>query len=441
MRVGPYAAFALIACAVSAPGTIARAQADSVQLSAAQLFALAADMQTDGRTADAEAILEALAKDPDLEIRTEARFRLAQLLEGDGRLREAAVVLRTLLAEKPDAARVRIEMARVLALLGDEAGARRELRQAQAAGLPVDVARLVDQFQTALRSRAPAGGSLEVAVAPDSNINRATASDTVDTIIVPIDLDPDAQQTSGIGLAVAGQGFLRIELGSRWRLVPRLSGSGRFYRKDAFNDVSLDGRVGLERDLGPGARATLSAGYDRRWFGGRPFVDTGTLTLDVQQPLSRTGQATVSLLAARQRYPLNPEQDGDFLQMAGGYEAALSSAAGLAVSGAVARQTARVPGFANWSGSVGLLHYRDIGRIASYGSISVRRLVGDEPILLFPEPRREWLLRASVGATFRQAEVWGLAPVLRLSAERNASTVGIFDYRRLVFEAGVGRAF
>ena len=69
--------------------------------------------------------------------------------------------LKALLDEKPSAGRPRLELARLLAAQGDEAGARRELRRAGAAGLPDDVARVVDRFATALRSVRPIGGASE----------------------------------------------------------------------------------------------------------------------------------------------------------------------------------------------------------------------------------------------------------------------------------------
>ncbi len=50
-------------------------------------------------------------------------------------------------------------------------------------------------------------------------------------------------------------------------------------------------------------------------------------------------------------------------------------------------------------------------------------------------------MRGSVGATFRQIEVGGFSPVVRVAYERNSSTVGIYDYRRTTFDLGITRAF
>src|SRR6185369_6860231 len=95
----------------------------------------------------------------------------------------AAVEMRRILDEQPGAARVRLELARIDAQLGNLSAARRELRAAQAAGLPPEVERAVRFYATALQASRPFGGSIELALAPDSNINRATRADTLGTVI------------------------------------------------------------------------------------------------------------------------------------------------------------------------------------------------------------------------------------------------------------------
>jgi tetratricopeptide (TPR) repeat protein len=238
-------------------------------LKATEVFALADRAMAANKPDDALTMYRALTQDPDLEIRSEARFRLGMLLSHLNRNREAAVEFRALLDEKPDAVRVRLELARVLALLGDDAAARRELRQAQAGGLPPEVSQVVSQFADALRSRKPFGASLELALVPDSNINRSTDAQTLDTIIAPLDLSDDARAQSGLGARVSGQAFLRVPLGGRLALVPRVSGQGEFYRQHQFDDSSASALLGLEWSPGR-ERFQLSGGGTYRWYGLKP---------------------------------------------------------------------------------------------------------------------------------------------------------------------------
>jgi TolA-binding protein len=122
----------LLSCAtvILAAATPTGARGQQTGLSPTKLFGLADDARAAGRIADAEIIYRALTKDPDIEIRSEARFRLGMMLADQKRYRDAAIAFRELLDEKPGAVRVRLELARVLALMGNADAARRQLRQA-----------------------------------------------------------------------------------------------------------------------------------------------------------------------------------------------------------------------------------------------------------------------------------------------------------------------
>jgi len=409
-------------------------------LKAADLFALADNRLATDRPQDAEVIYRALAKDPDIEIRSEARFRLGLLLSKLGRNREAAVEFRALLDERPDAQRVRLELARILAELGDESAARRELRQAQAGGLPPEVSQVVDQFANALRSRKPFGASLELALVPDSNINRSTDAQTLDTIIAPLDLSDDARAQSGLGARISGQAFFRKRISPHLALVPRISGQGEFYRKSQFDDISASALLGLEWSPGR-ERFQLSGGGAYRWYGLDPYARTLTTSLNWQHPLSRRAQLTASVTAADTKYKLNDLQDGALLNADIGIERAFNARSGGGVTLSATRQTARDPGYANIAAGVTFVYYRELGRTTGFVTFTTRGLEADARLFLYPERRRDLLLGVSAGATFRALKFKGFAPLVRISLERNFSTVGIYDYRRVAATFGITRAF
>lgn len=410
------------------------------QVSAVELFALAAQAEAAGRPGDAETMYRALARDPDAEVRAESRFRLAQLLERMGRKREAATTYRALLDEKPDAARVRLELARLLTQMGDEGAALRELRQAQAGGLPPQVAQIVDQFAAALRSRKPWGASLEVALVPDSNVNRATDAATLDTVLAPLQLSRDAREQSGIGARAAGQLYARVPIAANLSLVPRVSGQGDFYRQSRFDDVSAAALIGLEWSLGRD-RLRPSAGGTQRWYGGSPYARTATAAIDWQHPLGTRAQLTTSATIADTQYRGNALQNGLLLNGAVAYERAFSPRAGGSITLSATRQNARDPGYATASGAVSLLGWHEFGRTTVYATAGVRRLEGDARLFLFPERRKDWNLSLGAGATFRRLQLHGFAPVVRLDWERNQSTVGIYDFTRKAATIGLTRAF
>jgi outer membrane protein len=76
-----------------------------------------------------------------------------------------------------------------------------------------------------------------------------------------------------------------------------------------------------------------------------------------------------------------------------------------------------------------------------FTSLSMRRLAADARIFLYPEVRKEWFASVSAGATLRQLTVRGFAPLVRVTYERNNSSLTLYDYRRLSTNLGITRAF
>jgi outer membrane protein len=448
VHVHPRAVRDAIACGLAATalgdGLPAWAQeapaATQASLSAPQLLELADRANRTGDAALAETALRAMFADPSVEVRSEARFRLAMLLVRRNRLPEAAVLLRTILDEQPGAQRVRLELARVLDLIGDEPGARRALREAQAGSLPPDVARLVDRYSAALRAQKPLGGSVDIALAPDSNINRATRSQTLGTVLGDFALDDDAKQRSGIGLALRGQGYARIELGKSVNLLGRVSGSADLYRTSGFNDLALAATLGPEIRSGAD-RISLEAGGLWRWYGGQPYSRAATVSLNYFHPTGRKAQVRGTASLAQVDNRRNQLQDGRTFAASLSYERALSSRAGIGLTLSVDRQALRDPGYSTWMKQASLFGYRELGSVTAVATLGLGRLKADERLVLFPDKRSDRLFRASLGATFRNLRFGSFAPFLRATYERNRSTLELHDYRKIRSEFGISRAF
>ena len=412
----------------------------SVQASAGDMFRLAEQLVRAGKSSDAEALLSLLARDPDADVRSEARFRHAKILQAKGMTVRAAVLLREVLDEKPAAAPVRLELAAVLAGMGDADGAWRQLRAAQAAGLPPAVALLVDRFSQALRASRPSGISLEIAFAPDSNVNRATRSDTLGTVFGDFSIDEDGKAKSGTGLAMRSQAYRRFALGDDLKLLVRASGSADLYKASRFNDVALDVAAGPEFELGR-SRINLELGATQRWFGQKPFVRSARVGAVVVRPLGVRTQMRVKGSAALVDNRLNDLQDGKSFWGEVSVERALSPTTGFAITASGSREAAKDPGYATRGWRLGLIGWRDLGRVTLTAGGEYGRLHADERLSLFPDKRRDRYSRLSVGATFRQLSIGGFAPVARFTRERNRSSIEFYDFRRRRTEIGIERAF
>jgi tetratricopeptide (TPR) repeat protein len=430
---------AFAAVPVMTPGAAA-GEPRTIQASAGQMLKLAEEMVRRGEMDDAETILALLARDPDSNVRNEARFRHARLLLALKRYRDAALLLRRLLDEKPQATAARLELAGALQRLGDTGSALHELRAVQSAGLPPSVARLIDRYSAALRARRPSGASFEFAVAPDSNINRATRSDSLGTVLGDFHIADESKAKSGTGLSLTGQTFRRFALGDDSSLLLRVSGRGNLYRRGRFNDLAADLAIGPELSFGRD-RLQLEVGATQRWFGQKPYLRSMRLAETFSHPLGSRALVRVSGSAAVVDNRLNDLQDGKSYLGQVEAERALTPTTGLAVRLSLDRQALRDPGYSTRGWRAGLTGWREIGRMTMTLSGEIGRLRADQRLRLFPSPRQDRSARLSLATSFRQLQYSGFAPVLRFSVERNRSSIAFYDYRRTRTEIGLARAF
>ena len=437
---GTIAAITLGAAAPCAAAAAAAPNAQTITVTGAQLLELCERFLRAGDTAKAKAILAALTADPSSDIRNEARFRTAKLLVAEGQTGRAALLLRQVIDERPDAVPVRLELAGLLDKMGDKDGAWRQVRAAQALGLPPAVARIVDRYSEALRAQRPFGASLEVALAPDSNINRATRSDTLGTVLGDFTIDKAAKARSGTGVALNAQAYRRLPLGGDTSLLVRVTGFGNLYRQTAFNDIAADVAAGPELNFGRN-RIQAEIGLTQRWFGQKRFMRSARVAAIVSHPLGRRTLLRLSGSAALIDNQINDLQDGKSFSGQLSAEHALSATTGIVATLGADRASLRDPGYSTTGWRAGLTGWRDFGRVTLSAGIEFGRLHADERLLLFPDKRKDRSLRLSLGATFRQLQFRGFAPVMRFSIERNRSSVAFYDYRRTRTELGFVRAF
>ena len=418
-----------------------QAAAAEPRLSAEQVFALAAQAAAEGDLAFAESAYQALTNDPDLELRTEARFRLAKLYADRlDRPRDAAALLRRILDDKPEEPSIRIELARVQALMGNYAAAERELRSVSAGELPAEVIQMVRFYANALASGKPSGGSIAVALAPSSNINRATTRTTLDTVIGDFTLNEDARARSGVGLSLRGQAYRRIPLSASTRILARVSGDADIYRQGDFSDLAIAGQVGPEWRWGRDQFA-LAAAVSHRWFGYSPYILNYGLTATWRHPLSARAQLRIDGSGTREINRVNRLQTGGRYGLSAALDTALSRTSGAGVSLYGNRFEARDPGYATTSVGTGIYYYREFGRTTAVVDAGYSHLAADKRLFLYPEERRDDRLAASISGTFRSLSIGTFAPLLKLRWERNFSTINIYDFKRLAGEVGIVSAF
>lgn len=433
-----YAALFLVGASLTDAG---RAAPSSVRVgSAAEVIAFAEKAHARGNLAAAETALRAMLEDPDPKMRAEARFRLAKMIAPNGRKTEAAVLLRQVLDDYPDSAPARLELAALLGEMGNDESALRELRALRTTDLPPEVARFVDRWSASLQASKPFGFQVELALAPDSNINRATRSDTLGTVLGDFTFDEDSKQKSGIGVAARALAHRRIAVGEDINLVGRAIGDFNLYRDKDFNDIAAEVTVGPEFKA-LGTRFTLEAGLAQRWYGMELFLRQWRLSASATRSIGSVSQLRIDTSYRSTDYRFNDLQDGSGLTGALRFERALSLRTSISVFLSADRFNAEDAAYSTTASSGGLTVYRDIGRITLSLGADLSVLNADERLSLLPEVRKDRYRRISLGAVFRQFTVGGFAPMSRITFERNSSTVEFYDFKRFRTEFGLSRAF
>jgi hypothetical protein len=299
----------------------------------------------------------------------------------------------------------------------------------------------VDRFSEALRASKSTGASLELAVAPDSNINHATSLERLGTIFGDFEIDKDSKAKSGIGVAVRGQIYHRFAIADGPNhLLLRASESANLYQDSRFNDLALDLAAGPELHFGS-ERLNLEAGITERWYGKKPYSRSARIGANFVKPLGRRMQLRLDGAAALVENERNDLEDGRDFSGQLRLERALSPTTGIALTGSALRESLRDPGYSTTSWRTGLLVWRDLGRVTLTGTAEFGRLHSDQRLGLFPNKRKDVYSRLSLGATVRQLSFRGFAPVARLIIERNKSSIAFYDIRRRRLELGLDRAF
>jgi hypothetical protein len=137
----------------------------------------------------------------------------------------------------------------------------------------------------------------------------------------------------------------------------------------------------------------------------------------------------------------NDLQDSTIYAATLGLDRAFSARFGGGMQLRATRTAARDPGWSDWTGGGSAYLFRELGRTTLVLDGSYARLEADERLFLYPKKRVDERLAIGFAATFRAIQWKGIAPFVRLRAERNRSTVGIFDFSRRAAELGVTSAF
>ena len=184
---------------------------------------------------------------------------------------------RAILIRHPDLPRPRLELARAFFLSGEDNLARQHFERVLASDPPETVVQNVQGFLDVIRARRRWDAHFGFALAPDSNVNTATAAEIVWLYGLPFRVTDESKPSSGVGLIVWGGAEYEYPLTpqARWRAGADLR--RQEHRRQEFNRMTLSLHTGprldphAPRGIQPARQSTPTmGGQPTRLRGKRP---------------------------------------------------------------------------------------------------------------------------------------------------------------------------
>lgn len=358
-----------------------------------------------------------------------------------GRPQEAVAPLTRLVALSPKVATFRLELAATLMRAGQLERAGYHLELAKGAGLPAEVQLKVQAAIDRIAKPKTWQGSLRFALIPESNAVRRTEVETVTLNGLVFGLRPTAraQASRGVELGFGLAALPRLSENLRARLG--LDVTARSYDVTAANDATLRLNAALLH-FGPASRQqSLELFSARRWIANEAYSSSRGLTLGMAQALGARSTLAASLLLDRTDYlqgRFHVDRRAAALQLSH----ALSPQLVVRASGRLEQRSSRVTSAAGHAAGVTLgADYAFQGGLRLGFDLAYDRNAFSGIHPLFGVAREDQRLSANLQITHQNWSFKGFAPVLRLGAERQRSSVPLNSYRNLSASLGVTRLF
>ena len=393
-----------------------------------------------GRLGDARAFLEQAEPAHD----EEAIARLFMLGRIEMRLglpRAAARRFEEILALRPGLTAARLELATAYYAAGRDGKARYHFEQALADRLSSSVEDEVTRFLDRIDNRRRWSSSVSLALAPETNPARRTASKTVTIGGAPWELDPDSRSSSGTGIRISGGTSFSPPLSEDLTGVFAATGSARLYRRSEWNDVSVAADIGIAVHFD---RSAVSGGVrlGRRWLDGDGYSRGIGLWTRGRTLLSSRTRIGIASEIARIDHDDDRIRDGWRLGVRPGLYHALASTTAIEAELDFEITTAREKRLGSRMAglSVTFAHAFEGGLSIRPGiGVRFRRFAGRDPI--FARTRADATIRPSIAVLHRSLQYQGFAPHLGYSFETARSNIPIHAYRNHAVLLGISRRF
>lgn len=416
------------------------------RVTAEQLLAEADRLVSLHQFDDAAPLLKALEATPKFAM--ERRFLQGYSAIEQGRVDEAIGLFRAVLVDHPDQTRVRLELARALQMKGKYGSADHHFRLAQEdESLPEDVVRSIRTTRGLLRDRRSFDLTIDVGIAPDSNITNGTNAETVDVnfggFMIPLTLNPSAREKSGLGQSVIVSSSYRTRLSPTARLLVEFDSQTTNYAGKAADDIAMQFAAGPELQVSENDRVTVQAVALQRWYGGKSASTGGGARVGFQHDFNNGHRLGVNIDARYAKSGFSSSYSGWSLSGQAVYERVIASSM-IGYASIFGRR--EILNSKSYSGheygtNVGVMGDLPLG-ISIGVSGGVSRAGYDAPLPLFSnDPRKDWRFNGRAQIGLRSIRVWGFSPSVTYDYNRIDSSLTLYRSDRHRVRFGLARYF
>jgi len=394
-----------------------------------------------GNYAAAGRILAAVLRDDPSS--TEALFLMGEMASRQRKFADAIPYYRKIIVDHPNMVRVRLDLARALFEIRDDDSAEYNFHLALAEGdLPHTVIDNVERYLAIIRSRRHFVYSVNFGIAPDSNLNKATAADHVTLFGLPFALSPDARKQSGVGVTGTVAGEYRADLtpDMRWRSGALLYGL-KYPDAGEFDDSQARGSMGPQWFFKNGDISVLGI-VQRRWYGQKAYSTGVGGRLEGQRWLTKQFLYSSYFEGVSASYDTQPFLDGYYLDQGNFFDYYLTPSSFVRADLGFGYQKAESNVFSNWYYKIGFAYQREFAYgITANVAPEVQWTNYRETDPLFGVRRQDRQIFVKLSLYKRDFTIFGFAPVVSYSYTTNQSTEFLSKFDRSQFQLGFTRQF
>ncbi|MCB2077258.1 MAG: DUF560 domain-containing protein [Novosphingobium sp.] len=416
------------------------------RLTPAQLLSTAEGLVMQKRFDEARPLVAALASAPGMEMPYAFLEGMIAIESGDPK--SATKFFRSILKDHPGQTRVRLELARALMMQGKMASADYHLRLAQNdEDLPDDIARMIGNARSVIRSNRRFRFGFDVGIAPDTNINSATAAETVDINFggsrLALELDDNAKAKSGIGITASAYASLRLPATEKMAVVVDSQMAMTNYEGGDLDDYTAQLAAGPELAIGDETSLSVQAVGLYRWYGGEVAARQYGSRVTLQHTLDRDKRIAFQFDGRRTESDLNAGYTGWQLGANATYEQVVAKSAIASASVYARRDIMDFDPYSNNTIGVnaGIGGELPFGLNAGVsGGASYAKY--DSPQLFFSNVDREdWRFQGRAYVGLREVRFLGLSPSVEYNYQRVESNYDFYKTDRHRVHFKVARYF